>query len=59
MGIPLYGQTFSLADANKHDLNAPSYGPGQAGEYTRAGGFLAYYEVMTSLKHVFSILRRL
>lgn len=45
MGIPLYGQTFTLADPSKNDLNAPSYGPGEAGEYTRAGGFLAYYEV--------------
>nr|QDA39872.1 chitinase 4 [Phenacoccus solenopsis] len=58
MGIPLYGQTFSLADANKHDLNAPSYGPGQAGEYTRAGGFLAYYEICDKLRReAYTIVR--
>lgn len=43
--MPLYGQSFSLADASEHGLNAKSYGPGEAGEFTRAGGFLAFYEV--------------
>ncbi len=45
MGIPLYGQSFTLTDANNHGLNAPSTGTGEAGEFTRQGGFLAYYEV--------------
>lgn len=44
--MPLYGQSFSLADATNHELNSKSYGPGEAGEYTRAGGFLAFYEVL-------------
>ena len=46
--MPMYGQSFSLADASEHGLNAKTYGPGQAGEFTRAGGFLAYYEVSAS-----------
>lgn len=45
MGLPLYGQSFSLADSGDRGLNAKSYGPGEAGEFTRAGGFLAFYEV--------------
>lgn len=45
MGMPLYGQSFTLADPKKNGLNAKAPGPGQAGEYTRAAGFLAYYEV--------------
>lgn len=46
----MYGQSFSLADANENGLNAKTYGPGQAGEFTRAGGFLAYYEVSALYK---------
>ena len=45
MGMPLYGQGFTLADPKVHGLNAPAPGPSQAGEFTRAAGFLAYYEV--------------
>lgn len=46
MGLPMYGQSFTLSDANQNGLNAPSYGGGEAGEFTRARGFLAYYEVL-------------
>lgn len=45
MGVPLYGQSFTLSDPKNNGLNARAPGPGQAGEYTRAAGFLAYYEV--------------
>lgn len=45
MGVPLYGQSFTLSDPKNNGLNAKAPGPGQAGEYTRAAGFLAYYEV--------------
>jgi len=47
MGMPLYGQSFTLANPNEHGLNAPSVGGGTAGEFTRASGFLSYYEVRT------------
>lgn len=48
MGMPLYGQSFQLAEASTNGLNARAPGPGQAGEFTRAAGFLAYYEVCRS-----------
>lgn len=42
----MYGQSFSLADNQDTGLNAPTYGGGEAGDQTRARGFLAYYEVI-------------
>jgi len=45
MGIPMYGQSFTLANPKENGLNAKARGPGQAGEFTRQGGFLAYYEI--------------
>jgi len=45
MGMPMYGQSFSLADNAQNTLNSPTYGGGEAGEATRARGFLSYYEV--------------
>jgi len=49
MGMPLYGQSFTLTDSSMRDLNAKAQGPGEAGPYTRAGGFLAFYEVSRQL----------
>lgn len=45
MGMPMYGQGFTLANPSENGLNAPAAGPSQAGEFTRANGFLSYYEV--------------
>lgn len=50
MGMPLYGQTFTLESQVEEKkatsgLNVPAVSGGEAGEYTRAKGFLAYYEV--------------
>lgn len=45
MGMPMYGQGFTLANPSERGLNAPAEGPSQAGKYTRSSGFLAYYEV--------------
>ncbi|KAF5303798.1 hypothetical protein FQR65_LT08134 [Abscondita terminalis] len=50
MGMPFYGQSFSLADASNNGLNEKSYGPGEAGDFTRAGGFLAFYEICERVK---------
>ena len=44
MGMPLYGQAFTLSKTGNYGLNQPAR-KGQAGEFTRAAGFLAYYEV--------------
>jgi len=49
MGLPLYGQSFTLADPAAHGLNASATGPGLAGEFTRQGGFLSYYEVSQAI----------
>lgn len=51
MGMPMYGQSFSLADNQQNGLNAPTYGGGEAGEETRARGFLAYYEICQNIKN--------
>lgn len=45
MGVPLYGQSFRLNSASNYGLNAPSSGPGEAGKFTRAAGFLSFYEI--------------
>lgn len=48
MGLPMYGQSFTLSMASDNGLNQKTYGGGEAGTYTRARGFLAYYEVRPS-----------
>jgi chitinase len=50
MGMPLYGQSFTLANPSEHGLNAPSTGGGTAGEFTRAAGFLSYYEICKNVQ---------
>ena len=45
LGMPLYGQSFTLDSAAQHGLNAAARAKGAAGEFTRAPGFLAYYEI--------------
>ena len=48
LGVPLYGQSFTLRNPKENGLNAAASGTGQAGPFTRQGGFLAYYEVLHS-----------
>ncbi|CAG7821163.1 unnamed protein product, partial [Allacma fusca] len=43
--MPLYGQSFTLTNPSNNGLNSPSVGGGTAGVFTRASGFLAYYEI--------------
>ncbi|XP_015594961.1 chitotriosidase-1 [Cephus cinctus] len=45
LGLPLYGKTFTLADASKTTPGSPSAGPGRAGPYTREAGSLGYNEI--------------
>jgi len=45
LGIATYGRTFTLANTSNIGLGAPDNGPGLAGRYTRAQGFLSYYEI--------------
>ncbi|KAK9501597.1 hypothetical protein O3M35_012294 [Rhynocoris fuscipes] len=51
LGMPMYGQGFTLADPNNHGLNAPAPRPAEAGEFTRAAGFLAYYEICDKIQN--------
>lgn len=45
IGMATYGRTFTLTNSNNLRVNSPASGGGKAGEYTKEGGFLAYYEV--------------
>lgn len=58
MGMPMYGQSFTLRDATKNGLNQQSYGGGEAGRYTRARGFLAYYEVQFVFSYILTCFRQ-
>ena len=49
LGMPLYGQASTLTNNEENGLNAPARQKGQAGEFTRAAGFLAYYEICESI----------
>ena len=51
MGMPLYGQSFTLSSASVNGLNAPALSAGQAGAFTRQPGFLAYYEICDKIKN--------
>lgn len=51
MGSPTYGLTYTLANPQNHDLNAPTTGAGQAGEFTKSPGSLAYYELCGKIKN--------
>ena len=51
MGMPLYGQSFTLSSSSNHGLNAPAPSPGSQGPFTRQAGFLAYYEICHSVKN--------
>jgi len=46
--MPMYGRSFTLADANQNGLNSAAWG-GKAGDLTASWGFLSYYEVIEPL----------
>ena len=51
MGMPLYGQSFTLSSASNNGLNAPTSAPGLAGPFTGQGGLLAYNEICYKVKN--------
>jgi len=45
IGIPTYGHSYTLADANNNGVGATSYGGGEGGPYTVNWGTLGYSEI--------------
>jgi chitinase len=45
LGVPLYGKSFTLEDADLHDISSPAIGPGDGGPLTNLPGLLGYNEV--------------
>ena len=45
LGLGTYGRTFTIADRTNTGLGSLSRQSGRRGQYTREGGFLAYYEI--------------
>lgn len=50
IGMPTYGRTFTMSNIAKTGPNSPASGGGKQGEYTKEGGFLAYYEICEMLQ---------
>lgn len=55
MGVPLYGQSFTLADSNRRGLGDASLEPGEPGEYTQQPGILSYSEICQRSKYLGTI----
>lgn len=45
LGIPTYGQTFTLANANENQVGALATGPGSIGSFVPVVGFLGFNEI--------------
>ncbi|XP_043277380.1 acidic mammalian chitinase-like [Venturia canescens] len=50
LGVPSYGQTFTLSDVNRNGVGAPTKGPGEPGPYTGNAGTLGYNEICTKIE---------
>nr|5Y2C_A Chain A, insect group II chitinase [Ostrinia furnacalis]5Y2C_B Chain B, insect group II chitinase [Ostrinia furnacalis] len=50
VGVPFYGQSFSVVEGAGTGLGAPTYAGGEAGDETRARGFLSFYEICERVK---------
>lgn len=59
LGVPFYGQTFTLSQRDgKYDQGVPTSGPGEAGEYTKQPGMLAFNEICNKIRNQRWILNR-
>ncbi|XP_049546415.1 probable chitinase 2 [Anopheles darlingi] len=45
LGIPFYGNTFTLANPSQTQIGAPAAGGGNAGPYIKIAGYLGYNEI--------------
>ncbi|XP_034825961.1 chitinase-3-like protein 1 isoform X1 [Maniola hyperantus] len=50
LGLPLYGRTFQLSNANNNGVRAPASGAGIAGPWTATNGLIGYNEFCQKLK---------
>ncbi|XP_062544538.1 chitinase-3-like protein 1 [Armigeres subalbatus] len=50
LGVPLYGRSFTLANAVENSVGAPVNGPGIAGPYSREPGVMGYNEFCEKLQ---------
>lgn len=58
LGIPMYGNTFTLKNEDKHGLYDLTVGPGEAGMFTKYRGILAFYEIcLRTQRDGFNIVR--
>ena len=57
MGMPMYGQTFTIGSSDEHGIGAPApRGGGKKGRFTRQKGFASYYEVNFLLQHSLKVI---
>lgn len=56
IGLPTYGRTFTLANANMTDIEAPALRGGQPGQYTKESGFLSFFEICELLKNAATLV---
>jgi len=54
MGMPTYGRNFRLSDQSQNFMGAKG-SAGQAGKFTRSGGFVAYYEICQFVKDGYQV----
>lgn len=45
VGVPFYGQSFTIPGSSSKSFGITASGPGEAGEFTKQPGMLAYYEI--------------
>ncbi|CAH0697378.1 unnamed protein product [Spodoptera exigua] len=50
LGVPFYGRTFTLKDANENGVRAPAAGEGISGPYTASSGYIGYNEFCQRLQ---------
>ncbi|CAH4028204.1 unnamed protein product [Pieris brassicae] len=50
LGIPTYGRSYTLFNADAVEIGSPADGPGEQGDATREKGYLAFYEICEALK---------
>lgn len=50
LGIPTYGRSYTLFNADANEIGSPTDGPGDQGDATREKGYLSYYEICERIK---------